>query len=244
MKGYIRIETSQLPNTIPALRKLDDQAWKNCIFTYLLTYYKEVDNQTIQKIIDVQCQKAIAEIETAIKKHIKKWFRNNEKFLNEGFILNDEPSAEGQLEGYYDLKFEHSFWNKTKTYFAFECKNLGSSRLINEYVFTESTKKIDGGMYRFFNDKYAVKQNFGGMIGFVIDKTDEPIVEKLIKKIVSVYDTDSVGKLVGDKIVRQSVYDNTNTFDSIHDRKYATLNTDDEFTLHHLIMDFSTNNDK
>jgi hypothetical protein len=241
MKSYIRIGTSyNFPKTIPAIRKLDDKFWKNCIFSYLLTYYSETDCEDIQQLIAIEYQKpTIAKIETAIKKHIKKWFDRNEKFLNEGFILNNEPSSEGEIEGYYDLKFQHSFWNKTKTYFAFECKNLGTSQLLNEYVYTESKKKTDGGMYRFFIDKYAVNQQFGGMIGFVIHKTDEPVIEKLIKKIISVYDTDSVGKLVCEKIVRQSIFENSNTFDSIHTRKNVSSNNDEEFRIHHLIMNFT-----
>jgi hypothetical protein len=245
MKSYIRIGTSyDFPKSIPEIRNLDDNFWKNCIFSYLLTYYSEVDNKEIQQLIAIERQKTTnAEIETTIKKHIKKWFRKNVKFQNEGFLFDDEPSSEGEKQGYYDLKFQHSFWNNTKTYFAFECKNLGVSRFIDEYVYTVSKKKIDGGMYRFFINKYAVNQIFGGMIGFVIDKTDEPIVEKLIEKITSVYTPDFIGGLVGDKIVRQSVFNNTNTFDSIHARKTATLNSEEEFRIHHLIMNFTSCND-
>lgn len=244
MKSYIRIGTSyNFPKSIPEIRNLDDNFWKNCIFSYLLTYYTEIDNKEIQHLIAIERQRpAIAEIETAIKKHIKKWFRKNEKFQNEGFLFDDEPSSEGEKQGYYDLKFQHSFWNNTKTYFAFECKNLGTSRFIDEYVYTESKKKIDGGMYRFFNNKYAVNQNFGGMIGFVISKPDELIIDKLIEKIISVYDSDSIGKLVFEKIVRQSIFGNSNTFDSIHTRKNAISNEDEEFRIHHLIMNFTACN--
>ncbi len=93
-----------------------------------------------------------AKIETAVKKHIKKWFRNNIKFCNEGFILNDEASSEGNFEGYYDFKIEHSYWDLTKSYFPFECKNFGTSPLLNEYVFIEIKDQTDGGMYRYFID--------------------------------------------------------------------------------------------
>ncbi|NLU37614.1 MAG: hypothetical protein GXX78_01830 [Bacteroidales bacterium] len=239
MKNCIRIESQQLPKSVPSLRKLDDQTWKNCIFSYLLTYYRDTDSQTIQDIIAIERQRPIAEIEKAIKKHIRRWFDNNEKFQYEGFILNNESSSEGVKEGYYDLKFEHSYWNNPKTYFAFECKNLGASRLIDEYVYAESTKKIDGGMYRFFIGKYGITQHFGGMIGFIIEKTNEPIIEKLIEKIISVYVPNSDGELVGGKIARQSIFDNTNTFDSIHARKNISSNINEEFRLHHLIMDFT-----
>ena len=234
MRNYVKVKVSDLPTTIVEQRQLSDNFWKEHILSYLQTYYKETSNDEIAKIIEREEKKKQAKIETGIKKHIKKWFRNNFKFYNEGFILNDEPSSEGSIEGFYDFKIEHSFWNFTKTYFPFECKNLGKSTLLNEYVFIETKDRIDGGMYRYIIDKYAVNQTFGGMIGFVIHKTEKPIIEQLIKKIEKKYTSIETGKLSGNKIVKNSIFGNKNSFNSIH-RK---TNSEKEFVIHHIIMDF------
>jgi hypothetical protein len=91
-------------------------------------------------------------------------------------------------------------------------------------------------MYRYFIDKYAVNQKFGGMIGFVIHKIDKSVIEQLIEKIESVYSHKEIGKLCGNKIVRNSVFDNQSTFDSNHQR------AKDEIVIHHIIMDFVNDN--
>lgn len=229
MKSYTKIKEPKLPATIPAIRKLDNGEWKERIFYYLLLYYRQTDNNAILKIIEFEIQKPRANIETAIKNHLLRWFRNNPKFNRNGFILNREPSSEGEKVGFYDLKFQHSYWNNTETYFVFECKNLGKSKSItlsksiDEYVYVKEQIKgkirEDGGMFRYFTEKYAINQNFGGMIGFIIGKLENSIIETLINKINLVYDDNEIGKLTKEKIIRNSIENNENTFDSIHIRK-------------------------
>ncbi len=242
MKRYIKIKAATLPETIPEQRELNDQVWKEQILSYLLLYYKETDNNEIQQLIEHEKKKTIAEIEAVIKKHIRKWFRMNWKFKRSGFIINQEPSSEGEELGFYDLKFQHSFWNNTESYFVFECKNLGKiksisfSRSINEYVYVKSRE--DGGTFRHFINKYAVNQNFAGMIGFVVGKSEKSVIDAIISKIYSVYENNPVGRLTKEKIIKNSVFGNTNTFDSIHMRQNSKTKQDEEFWLHHIIMDF------
>ncbi len=244
MKSHIKVEKSELPETIPDLRALDDNFWKNQILSYLLLSYEETDKNEIAQLIKHEKEESKADIENAIKKHVKKWFRLNEEFKRKGFFLNRESSSEGELEGFYDLKFQHSYWNYTKTYFAFECKNLGRtksvsfSKSINEYVYVKEKNREDGGMYRYFIGKYASDINFGGMIGFVVGKTEKSVIEALIGKIYSVYENNSVGKLTKEKIIRSSIFENANTFDSIHIRKNSETKENEEFRLHHIIMNF------
>lgn len=254
MKNYIKIKTegkiSNFPTNIPALRKMNDEEWKECIFSYVLSYYKEVDSKEIQKLIEKESLKPFSEVETVIKKHLRKWFRLNEKFYNEAFLVNVEVGSEGEKEGYYDIKFEHGYWNFTKTYFSFECKNLGKTKSIKrkksvqEYVYTKKKikgqMKEDGGIYRHFINKYTVNQNFGGMIGFVIEKTQDSIQDDLINAIEDIYTNNPIGKLKT-KIKgnsENSIFGNNNTFDSIHIRKNTITGEDEEFTIHHIIMDF------
>jgi transcription antitermination factor NusG len=238
MKAYIKVEpTHKFPATIPDLQELSDEFWKKKILSYILQYYKETDNKIIENIMQKERLKPRADIEFAIKKHIKNWFRKNKEFGvgKFGFILNDEIGNEGKKKGFYDFKIEHSYW---KSYFPFECKNLGTTNLLNKYVFVETKDRIDGGMYRYFIDKYAVNQNFGGLIGFVIHKTDKSVIEQLIEKIATIYSDKKNGQLTDKKIVRKSIFNKSNTFDSFHLRHLGKSSKTEKIVLHHVIMDF------
>jgi len=239
MRAYVKVEQPEkFPVTIPELREMPDDFWKNEILSYILLYYKETENSIIQNIIEFEKQKERADIEKAIKKHIKSWFRKNTDFRNDGFIFDDEVGNDGSMQGFYDFKIQHSYWNYTKSYFPFECKNLGTTNLLNEYVFVETKDRIDGGMYRYFIDKYAVNQNFGGLIGFVIYQTDKSIIEQLIEKITANYSNKKIGQLTDVKIIRNSIFNNSSTIDSIHLRQNAKSNKTEKIVLHHVIMDF------
>ena len=244
MKPYIKLpKIESLPDSSILKRKLNSEIWKNYIFSVLLEYYKFVDNKEIISIIENESQKQRSEIEKIIKEHISKWLKYRcRKFDNAGLIINLEPSTECKVSGFYDLKFEHSDWRNQ--YFSFEVKNLGKaksitlSKSINEYVYVKEKDREDGGMYRYLNGKYACNMNFGGMIGFVIGRTENSIIEKLINKIYTVYDNNTIGMLTNDKIIKNSIYRNPNTFDSIHIRKNSKTKENEEFRLHHIIMDF------
>ncbi|MCK4406980.1 MAG: hypothetical protein KAV44_04840 [Bacteroidales bacterium] len=236
MKEYIKLpETKVFPLTILRIRELDDTSWKNYIFLYLLQYYKQTDTNEIIRLIQEEQQKERKQIETAIKRHIRKCLKNNIRFLENGFIINLEPSSEGIKEGFYDLKFEHSYWNK---YFSFECKNLeNNSSSIKEYVYNPT--KNDGGVYRFMINKYVKDWDFGGMIGFVLNGEIKTIIGNIIKKLNSCFDNIETGKLTEQGIIKNSIAENTNTFDSIHIRLKAETEIKQKFRLHHIIMDFS-----
>ena len=154
-----------------------------------------------------------------------------------GLKLNLEAKSEC-FEGFYDLKFQHSDWDK---YFVFEAKNLGKiksrehSTLLNEYVYIKTKDKEDGGMYRFMTKKYACEINFGGMLGFVVGETKGNIIDDLTEKINIVYQNMDKGKLVGEKIILCSIAENKNTFTTIHSRD----KTSEKFCMYHIIMDFT-----
>jgi len=242
MKSYIKLpKLKKIPDSSIKKRRLTDNDWKIHIFCLLLDYYKCVDNKGIQAIIEEEKEKSRSEVEKRIKEHISKWLKHHSlKYASWGFILNLESSSEGDMEGYYDLKFQHSDWSNK--YFSFEAKNLGKigsvsfNKSINEYVYVKN--KNDGGMYRYFIGKYACDMDFGGMIAFVVGKAENTI-PKLVDKIYSVYDKESVGMLTGEKIIDNSISGNSITFDSIHQRKNYTTDQQEEFHLHHIIMDFT-----
>ncbi len=245
IKGYIKLPSLKpMSDSKIETRLLSDYEWKQYVFFFLLKYYKAVEQKEILSLIETETNKTRSNIESTIKKHIRNWltWKCAEFDLYE-FKINREASSEANADGYYDLKFEHSQWHKK--YFSFEAKNLGKtksttlSKSIDEYVYVKGKDSENGGMYRYLICKYADDVNFGGMIGFAIAKTENSIIEKLIGKIYTVYDNNSIGKLTKEKIIKNSLSGNPNTFDSIHIRQNNKINENEEFFLHHIIMDFT-----
>ncbi|WP_283685466.1 hypothetical protein [Dysgonomonas sp. Marseille-Q5470] len=243
-KGYIKLPVLEImPDSRTELRSLSDEEWIRYVLYFLLKYYQEVDHTEIRSLINLEKSKKRAEIEYAIKKHIRNWLKRRcKEFDIHEFIINLEPSTEGNIEGFYDLKFEHSQWRNK--YFSFEAKNIGKSnsitlsKSIEEYIYVKN--KDDGGVYRFMNQKYAPYLNFGGMLGFVIDKSDtSSIVNLLIDNIESIYNDSFIGSLSGTKIVRNSIFNSANTFSSFHTIKDCKTNNPKDFRLYHIIMNFA-----
>lgn len=235
-KEYIRIPKAKpLPNEIIQLRKLKDEDWKNLIFHHLLRFYKNVDSRQIKARIQDEKKKKRSNIEEVIKKIISKWLKCDQRFDTHGFIINREPSTDGNIDGYYDLKFEHSYW-KSK-YFPFECKNLDRHQAsINEYVYNKA--KNDGGVYRYLTGKYASNLDFGGMIGFILEGNESEIILNIINKIVITFQDQEIEKLTINGIARNSIAGNHNTFNSVHLRQQNDKKRQ-AFILHHIIFDMS-----
>ena len=237
MKGkeYIRLpRTRILPDKRSEMRKLSDDVWKNFIFHHLLRFYKKADLKKIKILIQDEKKKKRSNIEEVVKKEIKKWLKNDLRFNAHEFIINREPSADGGIDGYYDLKFQHSQWrNKC---FPFECKNLNrTAACIDEYVYNKSKK--DGGVYRYFTGKYAPGQNFGGMIGFILEGNENEIISKIIDRMCVTFRGSKIGKLAKNGIIKSSIEGNSNTFDSIHLRLQRECRTGQTFKLHHIFFD-------
>ncbi len=244
MKPYIKLpKLKPIPDSSFAKRNLSDNVWINYVFHIILKYYKEIEHNEIISVVKQELEKQNSQIEKALKEHLYKWYKRTIRTDNRvdiwGIILNLEPSSEN-LEGFYDLKFQHSDWNK---YFVFEAKNLGdiksrnNSSLVNEYVYVKTKDREDGGMYRFMIKKYANEVNFGGMLGFVVGKYNGNIISNLTNKIREVYESNVTGELVNNKIIFNSINNNTNTFTSNHLRNQDSK----EFHLYHIIMDFTKN---
>ncbi|MFK7947474.1 MAG: hypothetical protein AB8G11_07790 [Saprospiraceae bacterium] len=238
-REYVKIpKSSILPDSSNKKRTLDDKFWINLIHIHLLTFYKNHDEEELKKLIIEEDKKSRSDIEDLIKDYMMEWFKtNNKRMFRQGIIVNTEPKVKYEQKGFYDLKFEHSDWVNSKTsslnYYVLECKNLeNSASLVAKYVFYKRTpKENDGGVYRYFNGKYAQSQNFGGMIGFVLKGDIQKIKTKICKKLETEFDTSPNGDLI--KINHSSIESNDFTFDSIHSRK------DGNFTIHHLLFDFN-----
>jgi len=237
MKSYIKLPPLKpLSDSSITKQQLSDDVWRNYIFYIMLKYYKEINNDEVISLIQNELLKQHSQIEKVLKEHIYNWYKitkRKDKIDIWGIILNLETSSEN-FEGFYDLKFQHSDWNK---YFVFEAKNLGKikstkhSTMLNEYVY--SKHKEDGGMHRFMIKKYAYEINFGGMLGFVVGTIEGDIIKDLTNKIQSVYSENINGKLINEKIKLNSIAKNRNTFTSFHSRN------GEKFSLYHILMDFN-----
>lgn len=236
MKSYIKLPPLKpLSDSSIIKRQLSDNVWISYINHILLRYYKEVDVNEIQAIIKEKISKTQAKIEDKIKEHIYTWQKQDKRIGVWGIKLNLEAKSDC-FEGFYDLKFQHSDWDK---YFVFEAKNLGkiktteSSTLLNEYVYVNTKDREDGGMHRFMTKKYACEINFGGMLGFVVGTIKGDVIEDITNKIQSVYSENKNGKLIDEKIILNSIAENKNTFTSFHSRD------GEKFSLYHILMDFN-----
>ncbi|MDR0872885.1 MAG: hypothetical protein LBN27_05375 [Prevotellaceae bacterium] len=231
---YIKIpKTSPFPKDTDLLRIIDDSIWKTWVFRHLLSFYKNYDREKLNAIIKLEQSKPYPRTERAIAKFLRKHLIDDKEFsLNFkkplGELTNDED-----VEGNYDIVIENTYWENR---FYFECKNLREDKptLINEYVYCKKVKDevhyFDGGVYRYFNGKYAQNQDFGGMIGFVLQGDAQPIKDKIIKKLEDKFDISPKGDL--QEIKYNSIENNDFTFNSIHQRE------GNYFTLHHLLFQF------
>ncbi len=230
-REYIRIgKPTSLPNSIALQRKLNDDIWKNLVFYHLLSFYKNYDSIELKTIIKKEQLKSNPRTERVIAKYVRKHLNNNREFnLINGFYAGGELTNDEDVEGSYDITIIRSYWSKN---FYFECKNLNKSQdLINKYVFYKMTPtQNDGGVYRYFNGKYAQNQNFGGMIGFVLEGDISTIKNKIKLKLNTKFDTTPNGDLLS--VVDNSISNNEFTFNSIHFRK------NEDFVIHHLLFDF------
>ncbi len=231
-REYIRIgKPTPLSTNTHHLKDLNDDDWKNLVFYHLLSFYKNYNQQQINKTIQLELKKQKPKIELLIAKFIRKYLRSDMEFGINGFIVSGETTNDEEVEGNYDIIINHSFWNNE---FPFECKNLNLNSkkgLINKYVcYNKGHSIFDGGVYRYFNGKYAQQQNFGGMIGFVLEGDLQSIKTKIISNLNGRFDTSPNGDL---KYVQEnSIEQNHFTFNSVHNRFNA------DFILHHILFDF------
>ncbi len=234
-REYIRINkpTSSFPTNTNLLRELDDEFWKNWVFYYLLSFYKNFSYQELKTKIKKEQHNPRPRIEREIAKFIRKSLRCDPDFCFCGFKVIGEASNDEDAEGYYDIIVNHSYW---KNEFHCECKNLSlepGKNLIGKYVCYNTGQSIyDGGVYRYFNGKYSQNQDFGGMLGFVLFDNIQIIKSKIIERLNIKFDTSPNGDIK--QVLDNSIEENDFTFDSTHNRN--NLN----FKLHHILFDFTS----
>jgi len=238
-REYIRInKPSPLPNYIHLLKELDDDFWKKWVFYHLLTFYQNYNIIELKEKIVNERNKAHPRVEREIAKYLRIKLNHNKEFSYH-FTAIGENTNDEDVEGNYDVTIHSTNW-KNKD-FHFECKNLDSSQdLVNKYIYYNTYRKnsnneniFDGGVFRYFNGKYAQKLNFGGMIGFVLEGEVSNIKNEIIMqmKLNETFNTSPEGDLL--KVVDNSIEQNNFTFDSYHNRFSS------EFVLHHLLLNFS-----
>lgn len=239
-REYIKIAelTSHFPTDTNLLRDLNNDFWKDWVLYYLLDFYKNYNVQELLDIIKNEQTKKFPRTERELAKYLRKYLKNNIKLNLQGFKVIGEATNDEDVEGNYDITILHSYWEDE---FYFECKNLSldpKKSLIDKYLYTKiypknQQPKRDGGVYRYFNGKYAQNQNFGGMLGFVLDNDIQEIKSQIINKLKDKFDTTPDGDLK--QVIQNSIQSNTFTFDSIHNRKGL------DFLLHHILFDLKQN---
>lgn len=231
-REYIRIKKPETPFPIGIhqLRKLDDEFWKKWVFYYLLDFYKNYNSDELKSKIIEEQQKPHSRIEREIAKFIRLKLKTNRQFgLN--FSVKGEETNDEDVEGNYDIIIHNTYWKNKDFYF--ECKNLDDKQnLVNKYVcYNQGHSKFDGGVYRYFNGKYAQNLEFGGMIGFLLKGDLTEVKDKIKKKLSHKFDITPEGDLID--ITDNSIEGNSFTFDSCHTR------FNKEFLIHHLLFDFT-----
>ncbi|HET7118211.1 MAG TPA: hypothetical protein VFI29_17065 [Hanamia sp.] len=223
-REYIKIKKPvPLPDYTFLLRDLSDEFWQGWVFYYLLMFYKNYDTSELRNRIQKEQHKKFPRVEREIAKYLRVYLNNNREF-NLNFNAFGENTNDEEKEGNYDITIHNTYWSSD---FHFECKNLTpKANLINEYVYVSSKK--DGGIYRYFNGKYAQSQNFGGMLGFVLEGDIHVIKDKIIEKMKVPFDISSEGDLLETEL--NSIENNDFTFNSIHNR------LGQNFKLHHLLF--------
>ncbi len=228
-REYIKIPKAS-PKLIPfseQLKEIDDNTWKNEIFRHLLLFYKTYDIKLLSDKIKTEKSEKNPRVERLIAKFIRLSLNKNEDF-NFHFKAFGEVTNDEEIEGNYDIVIHSTNWRSKD--FCFECKNLDKSQdLVNKYVYYNTGHEtFDGGVYRFFNGKYAQQQDFGGMIGFVLEGEISEIKNKITDKLKEKFDVTPEGDLI--KIIDKSIENNDFTFDSIHNRFSKN------FILHHILL--------
>lgn len=215
-------------------RKLfDDAEWLSKIF--------EIIKKTFEELTLKEKQSLTKNKEKYITKYIGTKIIRNKHFEGIGFTLNYEARNESLTqEGYYDMKFQHSFW-KNK-YLVIECKILDSSpKRINNYVYVKYKEEEDGGLYRFLIDKYATGLEFGGMLGYIINDNPEQIISTLKDKIIKLKlknEGKNFGEIIDENLLRKTVCDFPNSFQSNHTR-INKKQSNNSIHIYHLFFDFT-----
>lgn len=230
-REYIRVKkpTTPFPFDTRQLKNLDDEFWKGWVFYYLLDFYKNHDNIELKSKIEVEKKKKYPRIEREIAKFVRVKLNGKKAFVSHFYAFGENTNDE-DVEGNYDITIHSTNWKGRN--FHFECKNLDDKQdLVNKYVcYNQGHSTFDGGVYRYFNGKYAQSLDFGGMIGFVLEGEVLDIKNKIIKKLQEKFDTTPEGDLIS--VSDDSIEENDFTFDSKHSRNNK------EFQIHHLLFDF------
>ncbi|QMU64720.1 MAG: hypothetical protein GKR88_10760 [Flavobacteriaceae bacterium] len=233
-REYIKVPKSfplpLLTLGVSELKELNDEFWKNEIFHHLLAFYQNYDTKELKDKIEREKKKKHPRTEREIAKFIRVKLNGDRQF---GYMFKvfGESTNDEDVEGNYDIIVHSTNW-KSKD-FHFECKNLDNSQdLVNKYVaYNKGHSIFDGGVYRYFNGKYAQNLNFGGMIGFVLEGNISEIKNKILKKLEDKFDITPKGDLLS--VADNSIEENKFTFDSKHERKNKS------FLIHHLLFDFN-----
>lgn len=124
-----------------------------------------------------------------------------------------------------------------------ECKPIDTSKKrIDAYIHKKNAFREDGGLYRFFINKYATNLSFGGMLGYIIKDTPEFVTNKLkeeISKFEITDDTVTYGSIINKQLLSDQVDGFEYSFQSNHIRIHKS-EIIEPIHIFHLFIDLSS----
>jgi hypothetical protein len=193
--------------------EFDDNFYLTQIFHYLSDAYNN---------FTATCRNTLRQKkEEEITDYVRRKLQNNEDFKLDGFKINAEVRNQGEIIGYYDLKFENSYW--LNQYFVLECKLINATKSkIGAYIYkTIKSQEEDGGIYRFLINKYATDKPFAGMLGYIISGDPKKVIDSLKKEIQTLQITEGglcFGNLQNSELLDTYVNNFDYSFQSNHIR--------------------------
>ncbi len=135
---------------------------------------------------------------------------NNWIFHPEVPEIDDDYHEHGRT----DIMFYSSkeYIKDENAYYVIECKRLDGNKRLNDAY-------IENGINRFITEKYPIYKNVNGMLGFIVKPFDIPKISVDLK-------LDCINLIPN--------------FEYAYTSSHTTKNSNKDFTLYHLMLDFSS----
>ena len=153
------------------------------------------------------------------------------EYVFDGEVL--EPTG-----GKIDLKVRTSNrFTKSKAYYVIECKRLDNKNLTG--ISGLNAEYINNGIYRFVSKYYSTNCGVNAMLGFVVEKMD--IHTNTLSNISALLKNPKLNNCNTTQEIQQEVF--ITDFEFHYSSEHRDIDNEN-FTLYHLMFDFSKNIDR
>jgi hypothetical protein len=165
---------------------------------------------------------------------LRDYLNNDDIRLSTGlreFSFNREV-PEDMTEGRTDIKIEvKNQYRQVAAYYTIECKRLDNEN--QKGISGLNAKYIKDGIKRFVSNYYSTYCRINGMIGFVVKETDIPANTEYINVLMKT--------TIECNLTREMQKENFIPGFEYHYSSFHNNCKNKEFTLYHLMLDFSKN---